>query len=174
MQAQNLFDELSSAEKSKPRVIDVCAGSRMMWFDKKNPIAIFGDERSESHTLCDGRALNISPDLLFDFTNLPFPDCSFRLVAFDPPHLKHAGETSWLRLKYGVLSGGWQDEIRKGFSECFRVLEPEGVLIFKWAEDQVKLRDVLSLTPNKPLFGHTTGRKGQTHWMTFMKQAEVL
>lgn len=151
-------------------VLDPCCGSRMMWFDKSDNRVLFGDCREEKHTLCDGRALTIRPDVLLDFTNLPFPNGSFRLVSFDPPHLKNAGKTSWLRLKYGTLSAGWQDEIRRGFAECFRVLEVGGVLIFKWAEDQVKLRDVLALTPNKPLFGHTTGRKGMTHWVTFMKQ----
>lgn len=50
-----------------------------------------------------------------------------------------------------------------------RVLEPEGVLVFKWNETQVKLREVLSLTPEKPLFGQVSGRGGLTHWLVFMK-----
>jgi hypothetical protein len=83
--------------------------------------------------------------------------------------LKHAGEKSWLRAKYGVLGQDWRDELRMGFLECFRVLASDGVLIFKWAEDQVKLREVLALTPETPLFGHPTGRKGITHWMVFIK-----
>jgi SAM-dependent methyltransferase len=151
------------------RVLDPCCGSRMMWFDKRHPDALFGDKRHEQHTLCDGRTLRIEPDMLMDFTALPFADGSFKLVAFDPPHLKHAGEKSWLRAKYGVLGQDWRDELRMGFSECFRVLASDGVLIFKWAEDQVRLREVLALTPETPLFGHPTGRKGLTHWMVFIK-----
>lgn len=140
-----------------------------MWFNKNNPEAIFGDLRSESHVLCDGRSLNIAPDTQINFTNLPFADNSFKLVVFDPPHLKHAGPKSWLRAKYGVLNNTWQEDLTEGFKECFRVLDEHGVLIFKWAEDQIKIKDVLKLTPVEPLFGHPTGRKGITHWYTFIK-----
>lgn len=151
------------------RVLDPCCGSRMMWFDRQHPDAIYGDKRSETHTLCDGRTLRIEPDTIMDFRALPLPDGAFRLVAFDPPHLKHAGPRSWLRAKYGVLSDDWREDIRRGFAECFRVLGTDGVLIFKWAEDQVRIADVLALTPIKPLFGHPTGRKGLTHWMVFIQ-----
>lgn len=155
------------------RVLDPCCGSRMMWFNRTNPDAIFGDERREQQTLCDGRTLRIEPDTVMDFRALPFPDGAFKLVAFDPPHLKHAGPKSWLRAKYGVLGESWREDIRQGFSECFRVLDSDGVLIFKWAEDQVKIREVLNLTPVQPLFGHPSGRKGLTHWMVFIKPRAV-
>jgi SAM-dependent methyltransferase len=141
----------------------------MMWFDKTNPDAIYCDQRLEQHILCDGRVLKIEPDLRIDFRAMPFPDNSFPLVVFDPPHLRHAGKNSWLRAKYGTLGEGWQEDLRLGFSECFRVLAKDGVLIFKWAEDQVKIKDVLDLSPVRPLFGHPTGRKGITHWVTFIK-----
>ena len=139
-----------------PTVLDPCCGSRMMWFDKQDQRVLFGDQRTESHVLSDGRALEIKPDVKLDFTNLPFPDNSFRLIAFDPPHLVRAGKKSWLALKYGKLGQSWQDDLSKGFAECFRVLESGGVLIFKWNEDQIKVSEILKLTPNKPLFGHVT------------------
>lgn len=151
------------------RVLDPCCGSKMMWFDKLNLDAVFGDKRQLEQTLCDGRTLRIEPDALMDFTALPFADGAFKLVAFDPPHLKHAGARSWLRAKYGVLGQDWQDELRKGFAECFRVLADDGTLVFKWAEDQVKIKDVIALAPVAPLFGHPTGCKGLTHWLVFMK-----
>jgi hypothetical protein len=108
---------------------------------------------------------------LMDFRALPFAEGSFRLVAFDPPHLMRAGPRSWLAAKYGKLSDDWRDDLRQGFAECFRVLEPEGVLVFKWAEVQVKLREVLALTPHQPMFGNTSGKKAGTHWIVFMKPA---
>lgn len=151
------------------RVLDPCCGSRMFWFDRSHPDVIYGDKRRESHTLCDGRALNIAPDVLIDFTDLPYADGAFNLVVFDPPHLHTAGPKSWLAAKYGKLSDDWREDIRKGFAECFRVLDTDGVLIFKWNETQVKVREVLALTPHRPLFGHPNGRKGLTHWMAFMK-----
>lgn len=45
----------------------------------------------------------------------------------------------------------------------------EGVLIFKWNEIQIPTRQILELTPNKPLFGHPSGKRADTHWITFMK-----
>lgn len=150
-------------------ILDVCSGSRMCWFDKKNEYCLFGDKRNETHILCDGRALEIKPDVLLDFTNLPFPESTFQIVVFDPPHLAKAGAKSWLAKKYGVLGDNWQNDIRLGFAECFRVLKPNGLLIFKWNENQIKVKDILALTSYKPLFGHTTNRHKGTHWFTFIK-----
>jgi ubiquinone/menaquinone biosynthesis C-methylase UbiE len=142
----------------------------MFWFDPANQGVLFGDIRSESHMLCDGRALNITPDVQMDFREIPFADNSFKLVVFDPPHLRRAGLKSWLGLKYGILSDDWREDIKRGFSECFRVLETDGVLIFKWNENQIKVSEILSLTEQKPLFGHKSGKRMDTHWITFMKR----
>lgn len=151
------------------KIIDVCCGSRMFWFDKQNPDVLFCDIRDEGHTLCDGRTLEIHPDVVADFTNLPFADDSFKLVVFDPPHLKRIGESSWMCKKYGKLPKDWKPLLKKGFDECMRVLDEDGVLIFKWNECQIKVHEVLNVIPYKPLFGHTTGRQSKTIWMTFMK-----
>lgn len=150
-------------------ILDPCCGSRMWWFNKTNPAVVFGDCREEQHVLCDGRTLKIAPDQLMDFRALPFGDETFRLVAFDPPHLERAGPNSWMAAKYGKLSDDWRADLRQGFAECFRVLVAGGVLVFKWNESQVKLSEVLSLTSNKPLFGQVSGRKGFTHFIVFMK-----
>jgi len=157
-------------------VLDPCCGSRMMWLDKQDPRAIFGDRRSETITVTDRthrtdgtRTLRIEPDVLLDFRALPYPANSFRLVAFDPPHLVRAGPRSWLAAKYGKLSQDWRTDLRQGFAECFRILEPGGVLVFKWNETQVKLAEVLATTEEKPLFGQVSGRNGLTHWLVFMK-----
>lgn len=155
-----------------PKILDPCSGSRMMWFDKADQRGLFGDIRNEEHYLQDRsytRHLEINPHIKLDFRKLPFADNTFKLIAFDPPHLVHAGNKSWLALKYGKLGQNWQDDIRRGFAECFRVLEPDGVLIFKWNEDQISTKQVLALTPHKPLFGHTTNHRKQTIWVTFMK-----
>lgn len=158
-------------------VLDPCCGSRMMWFNRNNPGVVFGDIRSETLTVTDRsrgnksgmRTLQIEPDTMMDFRAIPYQDESFKLVAFDPPHLVQAGPRSWLAAKYGKLSDNWRDDLRKGFAECFRVLASDGVLVFKWNETQVPLREVLALTEQQPLFGHTSGRKGMTHWLVFMK-----
>lgn len=144
-------------------------GSRMFWFDKENPLVLFTDIRDEEHTLCDGRSLKVHPDIVSDFTNMPFLNESFKLVVFDPPHLLNVGKESWLAKKYGKLPEDWPRVIKKGIDECFRVLENYGVLIFKWNEDQITVKEVLKAIGRQPLFGHTTGRHGKTMWMCFMK-----
>lgn len=153
-------------------VLDPCCGSRMFWFDPKDQRVLFGDIREASHTLCDGRALEIKPDIQMDFRNLPFPDNSFYQVCFDPPHLIHAGDKSWLALKYGRLGQDWRCDLRKGFSECFRVLKPFGTLIFKWNETQIKVSEILKLADQKPLFGHKSGKRSDTHWISFLKDMQ--
>jgi SAM-dependent methyltransferase len=160
-----------------PRVLDPCCGSRMWWFDRQHPDAIYGDRRTETLTVTDRshgrqdgqRVLRIEPDQVMDFRALPFPDGTFKLVAFDPPHLVRAGPRSWLAAKYGKLGQDWRDDLRQGFAECFRVLDTDGVLVFKWNETQVRIAEVLALTPHRPLFGNTSGKKAGTHWMVFMK-----
>lgn len=149
-------------------ILDVCCGSRMFWFNKNNPDAVYCDNRQLREELCDGRILEIKPDVLCDFKSLPFADESFSLVVFDPPHMKNAGERGWQAKKYGVLPADWQEELRHGFSECFRVLRHYGTLIFKWSEVQIPLKDVLPLASRNPLFGDRGHGKG-TRWVVFMK-----
>ena len=150
-------------------ILDACCGARMFWFDKQNPNVLFADKRTESFIQCDGRVLDIKPDIEMDFTNMPFDDYSFKLVVFDPPHFRKLGKNSWMAQKYGVLLPTWETDIKAGFDECMRVLEPNGVLIFKWNETQITLNQVLKVINSEPLFGHVTGRHGKTIWMTFMK-----
>lgn len=157
-----------SGQGEAPSILDPCCGSRMFWFDRQNPAVVFGDIRTEDHTLCDGRSLSIAPDVEMDFRSIPYPDGSFKLVVFDPPHLWNAGPQSWMAKKYGKLGENWRDDLRHGFAECFRVPAPDGVLIFKWNETQIKVSEVLALTDHKPLFGHPSGKSSKTHWLCFM------
>ena len=148
------------------KILDACCGSRMFWFDKQNPDVIYADNREVETTLCDGRQLLIKPDVDMDFRNMPYPDNSFKIVVFDPPHLIHAGTISWLSQKYGILPEDWEPYLKAGFDECIRVLEPDGVLIFKWNEDQILFPKVLKVFGKKPLLGD---KRGKTRWVIFMK-----
>src|SRR5690625_2442718 len=148
-------------------ILDACCGSKMFWFDKNHEDVLYMDNRQLSETLCDGRALNVNPDVIADFRDMPFDDESFHLVVFDPPHLKQVGENSWLAKKYGKLDALWPFDIRQGFDECMRVLKPNGTLIFKWNEEQIALSEILATIPYKPLFGN---RREKTHWLVFMKR----
>jgi SAM-dependent methyltransferase len=161
------------ARGSLPPVLDACCGSRMFWFDKSDKRAIYLDKRRETHVLDvrPGRGPTvIDPDILGDFTNLPFPDETFWHVIFDPPHTITDSSAGWKRKKYGNLPcDGWREMLRGGFEECFRVLKPNGTLIFKWAESSVPLGEVLKLTDAKPLYGHKSAKQQQTHWVAFLK-----
>ena len=147
-------------------ILDVCCGSRMFWFNKKNPNTIFMDNRLLDTKLCDGRSLVVAPDIVADFRNIPFKDNSFYLVVFDPPHLIKAGKNCWLVKKYGILQASWQQDLKIGFDECMRVLKPNGTLIFKWNEEQIKLSEILKIFNKQPLFGN---RRSKTHWIVFTK-----
>ena len=154
---------------TKP-ILDACCGSKMFWFDKHNPNVVYCDKREVPyHEYYPKRFLEIKPDIVCDFTKLPFEDNSFYLVVFDPPHLNKAGEKSWSKLKYGSLDENWPQMIHDGFWECWRVLKPNGTLIFKWSEVQIPLKDVLKAISAEPLFGNRSGKHMNTHWLCFMK-----
>ena len=147
-------------------ILDVACGSRMFWFNRNHPNAIYMDKRKLKTKLCDGRILNIDPDIIGDFTKIPFPNDTFYHVIFDPPHLTKVGKTSWLAKKYGILPDDWEKTIRMGFNECMRVLKPYGTLVFKWNEEQIKLREILKVIEKEPLYGN---RRSKTHWLVFIK-----
>lgn len=159
-------------------ILDACCGGRMMWFDKNNPDVLFIDNRtlgkgevSENHP-----GFEVRPDVVMDFRNLEFKDMTFSLVVFDPPHLSTLSPSSYMAKKYGVLvEENWQEYIKKGFDECWRVLKPNGVLIFKWSEAESSparskpVRDIVKVIGREPLFGHRSGIASKTHWLCFMK-----
>ena len=158
------------------KILDVTCGSKTIWFDKNNPAAVFCDKRSadirgiwKSGDGKSERTCVISPDVQCDFTCLPFPDNTFPLVVFDPPHLKDVGDTAWMAKKYGRLDGNWPKMLHDGFRECMRVLKPDGVLILKWSECQIPAADVWNAIGRKPLFGHRSGKASKTFWGCYMK-----
>jgi SAM-dependent methyltransferase len=164
----------AAGSASLPPVLDACCSNRGFWFNKQDPRAIFMDKRAEkcpikpdkSHP---ARILIVRPDVVADFKHMPFPDDSFWHVVFDPPHARF-GESSVMAKTYGTLCGvDWREMLRGGFSECFRVLRPNGTLIFKWCEYEIPIQEVLKLSPHPPLYGHISGKRAQTHWCTFLK-----
>lgn len=150
-------------------ILDACCGPKMMWFDKKNPRAVYMDIRRDDFIACDGRRIIISPDVIGDFRKMPFDDNSFKMVVFDPPHLKKLGQNSFTAQKYGKLLPTWEDDLKSGFEECMRVLQNEGFLIFKWNEYQIPLSKIIEIFGVQPLFGHKSGKQSLTHWLCFMK-----
>lgn len=158
-------------------VLDATCGSRMIWFNKNNEIAVFVDKREldteaiwTSRNSKSTRYYSIHPEVIADFTKLPFEDNTFYYVVFDPPHLINCGDNAWMTKKYGKLEkNSWKQVLHDGFAECMRVLKPYGTLIFKWNETQIPVKDVIASIGYEPLYGNRCGKQGKTHWMAFMK-----
>ncbi len=159
--------------KNKKIILDACCGGRMFWYNKKHPNVMYIDKRVREKGFFGLRPnFEVQPDIVADFRDLPFDDNSFKLVVFDPPHIIRESdeEDAYFKKRYGCLrKDSWESDIKKGFSECFRVLEDYGTLIFKWSELSVKLKDVVALSPVEPLFGHKHGSRLKNHWLCFMK-----
>ena len=152
----------------KPTVLDVCCGSRGFWFDRQDQRTVFCDNRTGSYPVGDrAKPIIVRPDLRCDFTALPFSSSCFNIVVFDPPHLKRNGMLGDITKRYGILVEDWRGVFRKAFLECFRVLRSTGSLVLKWNSVEIPLSQVLELTEQKPLIGHRTGKKAQTHWVLF-------
>lgn len=159
------------------KILDVTCGMRGIWFNKEHPAAIYCDKRREHHERDFGKGsggkkvADISPDIQCDFTNLPFEDNSFSLVVFDPPHVLNLSDKAWIKNLYGTYDteAKMLEDVAAGFHECMRVLKPDGVLIFKWADTSISVAKITKAFGVQPLFGHRSGIKSNTHWMCFMK-----
>jgi len=155
-------------------ILDACCGGRCFWFNKHHPNCIYIDNRKREHGHTSDRPNHtIIPDEIGDFRNLKYPDNTFKLVVFDPPHLIGKEDASIILKKYGALNKDtWREDIKKGFDECWRVLDDYGVLIFKWSEIKIKHKEVLEILDKDPLFGHPTLSRANAKWFCFMKIPE--
>jgi len=156
-------------------ILDACCGPRHFWFDKHHPNCIYIDKRVEEKGFIENRPnREVKPDIVMDFRDLKFKDKSFKLIIMDPPHLKSnkpvEEHTGTLIQSYGCLNPDtWKEDIKRGFDECWRVLEDYGVLIFKWNESNIKKRVILEVLNKEPLFGQHPQGKVATMWLCFMK-----
>lgn len=151
-------------------------GGRSIWFQKNHPHTIYFDQRDVEYEQTFGsdpsaRHIKVHPDVMGDFRDLPFPDNTFNLVVFDPPHIIQRTD-SWITKGYGRYESKEEmmSSVVKGISEGMRVLKPRGVLIFKWADISMSVQEILSAVRLTPLFGHKSGKKSGTHWLCFMKE----
>lgn len=148
----------------------------MFYFDKSDPRVVGQDIRQVPlHKIeSNGSYFEVRPDVVGDFRDMKFPDESFSCVVFDPPHL-NCGKTSFMYYKYGTLfTETWKDDLARGFRECFRVLKPNGTLVFKWCDSYKSLDEVLALAPKEypPVLWHkTVSRSGSkfTYFVIFVK-----
>lgn len=172
---------MNDIPEKHPPIFDACCGSRMFWKDKANPNVLYVDNRilncEAIWTSVNGKSTRyctVLPDIVADFTALPFADETFWHVVFDPPHLVNVGSTSWMAKKYGKLDKAeWPKMIRRGFDECWRVLKTNGTLVFKWGARDISVERVLSVIGREPLYGHITGKGHNTLWAAFVKMQKA-
>lgn len=161
-------------------ILDATCGGRSIWCEgqKEDEDTLYIDKREEKpgFTGQEGRTFSVEPDEVQDFRDLPYDNCSFNLVVFDPPHVvKENGMeklTGYVTKSYGALNAEtWQHDLKKGFEELWRVLDKGGTLVFKFADNDVDFKEVLDFAPVEPKFGTTTKKnsKVENRWFVFYK-----
>lgn len=165
------------AQKPFADILDVCCGSRMFYDNssKDRQDTIYMDIRTDveiTYTNKNGTTSvwEVKPDIVGSFTDIPFSDNQFSLVIFDPPHIKRKTSTGIIVSKYGLLTENWEDDLRKGFSECMRVLRPGGFLNFKWSDLEIPLSKITPLYPCQPMYYQRRhGANVSGYWAMFRK-----
>lgn len=140
------------------RILDMTAGERNIWFNKKHPLACFIDIRPE-----------VEPTHVLDARKMPLAEGHFNLVVFDPPHA-NLGTGRLAKLYGSHTAAGIRDLVTKGAIEAHRLSAPGALMAFKWNDHDQKLEKILALMPNwEPLFGHKVSaaqkRPSTTYWV---------
>jgi SAM-dependent methyltransferase len=171
-------------EEPEEDVLDATCGGRSIWHpeNKDRDDTLYIDKRDEENPLrreefgYEPRNYSIEPDEIEDYRDLPYQDDSFNLIVFDPPHKVRSDGMQTLSgvadRKWGNLHAEtWQEDLRSGFKELFRVLAPGGTLVLKFANNSADFDEVLSLAPTEPLFGTSVnhGKDIETRWFVFYK-----
>ncbi len=167
---------LKKMEENKKYILDVCCGGRMFWKNKKHPNAVFQDIRKDVLPLKEQYSMNFSvePDVIGDYRNMEFKDKSFKLVIFDPPHL-FLNKSAWMAKKFGTLKDtDWKEDLKRGFSECWRVLDDYGTLVFKWNDNCLDIKEIRPFFPKEPIiFNRVKTKENLTYWFVFFKIPEL-
>jgi len=159
-------------KQNQKYVLDACCGPKFMWFNKNHPNVIYNDIREmEKGFIKNRQNIEIKPDTLHDFSNLPFPDKRFKLITFDPPQVICKSKTSTLVGCYGSLDKEYDVLFEKGIKELWRVLDDFGILFMKFNNVHINFDEVLKHFPQQPLFQTSTNRSKNvlTRWFCFMK-----
>ena len=160
--------------KDNKFILDACCGGRHFWFNKNNPNVLFMDIRKEPKGFIpQQKNFEIEPDIIGDFRKTDFRDKQFKHIVLDIPH-KVKKDNGLITKKYGYLGDNWEEDLRKGFNEMWRILDDFGTLNLKFTDLDISTGKLLSLFPVQALYGIIT-KKGanNTYWFNFMKIPEA-
>jgi len=129
------LDELISfyCDKSDPDILDPTCNHRRMWGKSTRKFVAMDIDPS------------VHPDVIGDNTAMPFPDGSFDVITYDPPHTGDQGKSKTeFAAKYGISvksknpeTGKWGNlfhTYRPFLAEAKRVLRIDGILLTKLAD----------------------------------------
>jgi len=175
------------SDKQNPEILDATCGGRSIWHpeNKDRDDTLYIDKRKEESGFLgreeyghSKRNYSVQPDEQQDYRDLPYEDGSFNLIVFDPPHAIRGDGMKTLHgvshRKWGCLHAEtWQEDLRSGFTELWRVLSVGGTLVFKFADESADFKEVLSLAPTDPLFGTSVrDHTSETRWFVFYKTGD--
>ena len=147
------------------KILDLSAGNRAVWYNKKHPLALYLDKRE-----------SVKPDIVCDTRKLPGSiGNNYDLVCWDPPHM-NCGPNSNMSKVYGYhTTAEILDTIKLTGSEVHRVTRANALMALKWNTHDIRLQRVFDLLPQwEPLFGHLTkdGPRSQTYWVMLRRLDE--
>lgn len=148
------------------RILDLSAGNRAVWFNKRYPDAVYVDIRPE-----------VGPDIVADTRDLPDAvGDGFSLVVFDPPHSNY-GANGNMAKDYGHFTMAQiRSTILESAREAHRVTRTDALMALKWHTHALKLDTVLEmLLPYwQPLFGHGVSsgqrKRHMTSWVMLRRR----
>jgi 23S rRNA G2069 N7-methylase RlmK/C1962 C5-methylase RlmI len=145
------------------KILDLSAGKRAIWFNKKHPLATYVDKRAE-----------VFPDIVANTTKLPKRiGKNYDLVVFDPPHM-NCGKKSNMSRVYGYHTTKQILETIEGTAkEAHRVTRSKALMALKWNDHDIKLQRVFDLMPQwEPLFGQLTKTRpdSKTYWVMLRRK----
>ena len=114
------------------KILDLSAGNRAIWYNKKHPLALYLDKRE-----------SVDPDIVCDTRNLPGSvGDNYDLICWDPPHM-NCGPKSNMSRVYGYhTTAEILDTIKFTGSEAHRVAKENALMAFKWNNHDIKLQRV--------------------------------
>ena len=148
------------------KILDMSAGNRAVWFDKRYPDTTFCDLRPEvgPTVVCDTRALPDEVGIGYD------------LVVFDPPHVNFGANAEMTKTYGHHTSADIRDIVRGSASEAHRVSKVDALMAFKWNDHDQSFKKILALMDPwwEPLFGHKTSSRtkhaSQTQWVMLRRR----